>query len=100
MSITLQRSRSQSFTIEQLAKILETQITKEVEAVRVLDQKKQTDYTEIEYTGNVGGRKMKWKKRAWIKNKEALVMTYAAEFESFDKYLAEVNTMMDSFKVR
>ncbi|OJJ17519.1 hypothetical protein BKI52_27020 [marine bacterium AO1-C] len=100
VTITLQRSSTEAFTIDKLEKIIESQVSKEVKAIKVTDKEKQANYVEMEYTGNLNDRKMKWKKRAWIKGKEALVMTYQAEFESFDKYLKEVNSMMNSFKIK
>ncbi|HAS46395.1 MAG TPA: hypothetical protein DCS93_38295 [Microscillaceae bacterium] len=98
--ITLQRSSTEAFTLKKLAGIIEKQVTKEVKAINITDKETKNDYFEMEYIGNMDGRKMKWKKRAWVKNKEALIMTYLAEFENFDKYIKEVNEMMGSFKAK
>jgi len=100
VNITLQRSSTEAFTLEKLAGIIEQQVKKEVKAVNITDKETKADYFEMEYTGNIDDRKMKWKKRTWIKGKEAFIMTYLAEFESFDKYLKDVNEMMNSFKVK
>lgn len=55
---------------------------------------------KIVYTGSQGQLNLKWKQYYWVKNEKACILTFTADQLSFDKQVEDVNSIMDSFKIK
>src|SRR5258707_10770442 len=102
LNLIIQDLKGQNIDLNKFTEISVEQIKQYITNSKILQSETTTvgPKHKIVYTGTQGQLNLKWKQYYWVKNEKAYILTFTADQLSFDKQIEEVNSIMDSFKIK
>lgn len=101
LNFIIQDLKGQNIDLNKFAEISVEQIKQFITNSKILQSETSAGPKhKIVYSGSQGQLNLKWQQYYWVKNEKAYILTFTADQLSFDKQMAEVNSIMDSFKIK
>lgn len=101
LNLLIQKTEKQAETLQDFVKLTESQIKTsgkllESKPINVNGNAGQ----KMVFNANINGRAFKFLQYDFIKNNNAYVLTYSAEPKAYDNYLAQMQKVMEGFKLK
>ncbi len=100
LNLIIQDLKGQNIDLKKFTEISVEQIKQYFTNANIILSETTAGKHKIVYTGTQGQLNLKWEQYYWVKNEKAYILTFTADQLSFDKQIEEVNSIMDSFKIK
>lgn len=101
INVNIQDLSKQKMTVEQFAKISETQISNMIQQVTIIRSEKVTDTPGrmwcMEFENSKVGEELRWKQYYYPKDDKMFVLTFTAKKSAYDKFHLLADKIMNSF---
>jgi hypothetical protein len=104
VNVMIQNLKGLNLDLDKFVQVSENQVKTYVTNGKVLESKRINqnglEFHKLIYLGTQGVFSLKTEQYYFIKDEKAFVVTFVAEEDQFDKYIAIAEKMMQSFKVK